>query len=59
MPPVEPTRTAAPIETVVRMRHRTGELPVLEGEGEVEHVTADDVRAELEAQRVEREERWR
>lgn len=49
----------APIEPVVRMRHRPGELPVLEVEGEVQPATADDVRAELEAQRVEREEQWR
>jgi hypothetical protein len=41
------------------MRTRPGRLPVLEVDGEVEPVTDDDVRAALEGQREEREERWR
>jgi AbrB family looped-hinge helix DNA binding protein len=48
-----------PIQPLVRVRTRPGRLPVLEVEGEVEPVTDDDVRAALEAQREEREERWR
>jgi AbrB family looped-hinge helix DNA binding protein len=48
-----------PIQPVVRMRPRPGKLPVLEVEGDVEPVTDEDVRAALEAQREEREERWR
>jgi AbrB family looped-hinge helix DNA binding protein len=48
-----------PIEPPVRLRTRPGRLPVLEVEGEVEPVNDDDVRAGLEAQRGEREERWR
>ena len=48
-----------PIQPVVRMRTRPGRLPVLEVEGEVEPVTDEDVRAALEAQREERDQRWR
>jgi AbrB family looped-hinge helix DNA binding protein len=48
-----------PIQPIVRLRARPGRLPVLEVEGEVEPVTDSDVRAALEAQREEREERWR
>lgn len=47
-----------PIQPVVRLRTRPGRLPVLEVEGEVEPITDDDVRAALEAQREEREQRW-
>ena len=47
-----------PIQPAVRLRERVGKLPVLEVEGEVEPVTDDEVRAGLEAQRLEREERW-
>jgi AbrB family looped-hinge helix DNA binding protein len=47
-----------PVQPTVRMRERTGRLPVLEVMGEVEPVTDDDVRAGLDAQRLEREERW-
>jgi len=47
-----------PVQPVVRMRARPGKLPVLEVEGDVELVTDADVRAGLEAQRQEREERW-
>ena len=48
-----------PIQPVVRMRARPGRLPVLEVEGEIEPVTDEDVRAALEAQREERDQRWR
>jgi AbrB family looped-hinge helix DNA binding protein len=48
-----------PLQPIVRMRTRPGRLPVLEVDGEVEPVTDDDVRSALEAQRQEREERWR
>jgi AbrB family looped-hinge helix DNA binding protein len=50
-----------PIQPVVRLRKRPGRLPVLEveGDGEVEPMTDDDVRRALEAQREERAERWR
>ena len=48
-----------PVQPVVRLRSRPGRLPVLEVDGEVEPVTDDEVRAALEAQRDEREERWR
>jgi len=48
-----------PVQPSVRMRTRPGRLPVLEVEGEVEPVTDEDVRAALEVQRQEREERWR
>jgi AbrB family looped-hinge helix DNA binding protein len=48
-----------PVQPVVRMRERAGRLPVLEVDGAVEPVTDEDVRAGLEAQRREREERWR
>ena len=47
------------IQPAVRLRTRPGRLPVLEVEGEVKPVTDDDVRAALEAQREERELRWR
>jgi AbrB family looped-hinge helix DNA binding protein len=47
-----------PVQPAVRLRERAGKLPVLEVEGEVEPVTDDEVRAGLEAQRLEREERW-
>ena len=47
-----------PVQPTVRMRERAGRLPVLEVEGDVEPVTDEDVRAGLEAQRREREERW-
>jgi AbrB family looped-hinge helix DNA binding protein len=48
-----------PIQPVVRLRTRPGRLPVLEVSDEVEPLTDDDVRTALEAQRQEREERWR
>ena len=48
-----------PLQPAVRMRTRPGRLPVLEVEGETEPVTDEDVRAALEAQREERERRWR
>jgi AbrB family looped-hinge helix DNA binding protein len=48
-----------PVQPAVRMRTRPGRLPVLEVDGEVEPVTDGDVRAALEAQREEREQRWR
>jgi AbrB family looped-hinge helix DNA binding protein len=48
-----------PIQPAVRLRKRPGRLPVLEVDGEVQPVTARDVRAALEAQRQEREQRWR
>jgi len=48
-----------PIQPAVRLRTRPGRLPVLEVDGEAEPVTDEDVRAALEAQRQEREERWR
>ncbi len=48
-----------PIQPVVRLRTRPGRWPVLEVSGEVEPLTDDDVRTALEAQRQEREERWR
>jgi AbrB family looped-hinge helix DNA binding protein len=48
-----------PVQPTVRLRERPGRLPVLEVEGEVEPITDEDVRAGLEAQRAEREERWR
>jgi AbrB family looped-hinge helix DNA binding protein len=48
-----------PVQPTVRMRERKGRLPVLEVEGEVDPVDDDGVRAGLEAQRLEREERWR
>lgn len=48
-----------PVQPVVRMRTRPGRLPVLEVEGEAEHVTDEDVRTGLEEQREEREARWR
>lgn len=48
-----------PIQPAVRVRIRPGRLPVLEVEGEVEPVTDEDVRAGLEAQRQERDQRWR
>lgn len=48
-----------PIQPTVRLRTRAGRLPVLEVEGEVETATDGRVRAGLEAQRDEREERWR
>ena len=48
-----------PVPPVVRVRMRPGKLPVLEVDGQVEPVTDDDVRAALEAQREEREARWR
>jgi hypothetical protein len=47
-----------PVQPKVRMRTRAGQLPVLEVEGGVPPVTDADVRAELEAQRQEREDRW-
>ena len=47
-----------PIQPVVRLRTRPGRLPVLEVDGEVQPVTAEDVRRDLEAQRQEREDRW-
>ncbi len=47
-----------PIQPVVRLRTRPGRLPVLEVDGEVQPVTGEDVRRDLEAQREEREERW-
>jgi AbrB family looped-hinge helix DNA binding protein len=47
-----------PVQPAVRVRERPGRLPVLEVEGEVEPITDDDVRAGLEAQRREREDRW-
>ncbi len=48
-----------PIHPEVRIRARPGKLPVLEVDGDVKPVTDDDVRLALEAQREEREERWR
>jgi bifunctional DNA-binding transcriptional regulator/antitoxin component of YhaV-PrlF toxin-antitoxin module len=48
-----------PIQPVVRMRPRLGRLPVLEVDSEVEPLTDEGVRAALEAQREEREIRWR
>jgi len=47
-----------PDQPAVRVLECSGRLPVLEVQGEVEPVTDDDVRAGLEAQRLEREERW-
>src|SRR5205085_1214395 len=47
-----------PVQPVVRLRSRPGRLPVLEVEGEVEPVTDAEVRAALETQRGEREQRW-
>ncbi|MDQ6774546.1 MAG: AbrB/MazE/SpoVT family DNA-binding domain-containing protein [Candidatus Dormibacteraeota bacterium] len=48
-----------PIQPRVRVRTRPGRLPVLAVDGETQTVTADDVRVALQAQREEREERWR
>jgi AbrB family looped-hinge helix DNA binding protein len=48
-----------PVEPHVHVRTRPGKLPVLEVEGQVEPITDEDVRVSLEAQRAEREERWR
>ncbi len=47
-----------PIEPIIRLRLRPGELPVLEVEGNVQAVTDVDVRAALDAQCEEREARW-
>jgi AbrB family looped-hinge helix DNA binding protein len=46
-----------PTQPEVRMRTRPGRLPVLEADGPVEPVSDEDVRAGLDAQRMEREER--
>jgi AbrB family looped-hinge helix DNA binding protein len=48
-----------PVQPTVRLRTRPGRLPVLEVDAEVEPVTDADVRAALEQQREEREQRWR
>ncbi|HZV49483.1 MAG TPA: AbrB/MazE/SpoVT family DNA-binding domain-containing protein [Candidatus Dormibacteraeota bacterium] len=48
-----------PVQPPVRVRTRPGRLPVLEVDGEVPLITDADVRAGLEAQREERERRWR
>jgi AbrB family looped-hinge helix DNA binding protein len=48
-----------PVQPEVRLRTRPGRLPVLEVDGAVEPVTDDDVRVGLEAQREQREVRWR
>jgi bifunctional DNA-binding transcriptional regulator/antitoxin component of YhaV-PrlF toxin-antitoxin module len=48
-----------PVQPPVRVRTRPGRLPLLEVEGEVPLITDADVRPGLEAQREERERRWR
>jgi hypothetical protein len=46
------------VEPAVRLRMRAGKLAILEVDGEVEPVTSNEVRAGLEGQRLEREDRW-